>query len=368
MRRSHPRAKPIRSVIRLTFTLTLAIALTALAATPLTFEENPAGFIARAQGFDVRAMQTRVELSARGPNRLRAGFAPTLDGARTVQAVPENLQPGTHSRFVGARETWVQGARLFSQVRYAGVYDGIDWVLHATGSALEMDFALAPFADVRAIRLRATGARMVSLSSGRVVFELAGQKVELQAPRAFQDGKPVTARYVRRGSTLGFELGAYDHSRPVIVDPIAATVVQYLGGSSDDLATAVALDGLGFIYIAGQTASTDFVTTGTSSYIGGYDIFVSKLDANDGGLVYSTYVGGSADDTQPALALDAERRHRGRRRNNDLGELSQRLSRAQLRRWQLRWVCISPVTVGDVAFHVDAARRDRGGHCELGRR
>ncbi len=92
----------------------------------------------------------------------------------------------------------------------------------------------------------------------------------------------------------------------------------YLGGSFSDQANAIAVDGSGNVYVAGETASTDFPTAGSpyKSTCGSdgacnahsgqvfYDAFVTKITAGGSGLTYSTYIGGSSDDYAFALAID----------------------------------------------------------------
>jgi hypothetical protein len=82
----------------------------------------------------------------------------------------------------------------------------------------------------------------------------------------------------------------------------------YLGGGSD-AGFAIAVDNIGAVYVAGQTASVSFpVTAGTiqTSYQGGLsDCFVSKLSAAGNSLLYSTFLGGSALDLCTAIAIDA---------------------------------------------------------------
>ena len=86
----------------------------------------------------------------------------------------------------------------------------------------------------------------------------------------------------------------------------------YLGGSlSDgDGANKIALDSAGYVYVAGPTRSTNFPTTPDAlqgSSAGGSDAFLVKMDLRASGaasLVYSTYIGGAADETVGGLALD----------------------------------------------------------------
>ena len=93
----------------------------------------------------------------------------------------------------------------------------------------------------------------------------------------------------------------------------------YLGGDSEDIAAAVAIDSQGSVYVAGSTVSSNFPVTngtlqtkqaGTASFyffLGQQvtDAFVSKVDAK-GNFVYSTYLGGSGTDAATAIAVDAQ--------------------------------------------------------------
>ena len=94
----------------------------------------------------------------------------------------------------------------------------------------------------------------------------------------------------------------------------------YLGGSSEDLVHAIAVDSQGNVFLAGETASPNFpVTAGAlqtkqagvpgndcSIFTGCYypDAFVTKLDPS-GQIVYSTYLGGSGPDIAYGIAVDA---------------------------------------------------------------
>ncbi len=88
----------------------------------------------------------------------------------------------------------------------------------------------------------------------------------------------------------------------------ALTYATYLGGSGNDEGTAVAVDSGGRAFVTGDTNSADFPTTRRafqSQPAGGYDAFVTELNAAGAVLTYSTYLGGSADDFGTGIALDA---------------------------------------------------------------
>lgn len=99
------------------------------------------------------------------------------------------------------------------------------------------------------------------------------------------------------GQIYGFNLGDYDRTKELVIDPLIAST--FLGGSGSDLGVAIKVDSLGNVYVGGVTRSLDFTTTGTPlypSFKGGItDFFVSRFGPS-GNLIYSTYIGGSADD------------------------------------------------------------------------
>ena len=96
------------------------------------------------------------------------------------------------------------------------------------------------------------------------------------------------------------------------LDSAGCTLVYctYLGGSGNTGGGGLAVDASGNVYVEGATDSIDFpTTTGAfqTTYGGGIsDAFVAKLDLAGAALVYSTYLGGSGEDSTFGLAVDAD--------------------------------------------------------------
>ncbi len=90
----------------------------------------------------------------------------------------------------------------------------------------------------------------------------------------------------------------------------------YLGGAGDDWGRGIAVDGAGNAYVTGMTVSKDFPTTPgvfsstctTTDQFGivRADVFITKLDVSGSALVYSTCLGGAADDQGSGIAVDAQ--------------------------------------------------------------
>ena len=81
----------------------------------------------------------------------------------------------------------------------------------------------------------------------------------------------------------------------------------YLGGSHQDYGNGIAVDSKGNAYVTGRTQSTDFPTKNFYKTSGGYiDPFVTKVNATGNTLLYSTYLGGKNIDYANAIALDSK--------------------------------------------------------------
>ena len=121
---------------------------------------------------------------------------------------------------------------------------------------------------------------------------------------------PQGRREVDGGYALGgdqlvrFRVGEYDRSLPLVIDPVLS-YSTYLGGSSFEFGGGVAVDGLGNVHVAGQTLSSDFPNLNPlqGTFGGVRDAVVTKFDAS-GGLLWSTYFGGSGLDIGFHVALD----------------------------------------------------------------
>jgi hypothetical protein len=136
-----------------------------------------------------------------------------------------------------------------------------------------------------------------------------GVAVDL-AGNAYVTGYTTSANFPTVGVSLP-HLGGVDLFVSKLSPSGAALVYSsYLGGSGDDVGLGIAVDASGSAYVAGYTTSPDFpVASAFQATSGGAtDGFVAKLSASGSALVYSTYLGGGADDQAQAVAVDASGR------------------------------------------------------------
>src|SRR5712692_100651 len=80
----------------------------------------------------------------------------------------------------------------------------------------------------------------------------------------------------------------------------------FLGGTSSEVAYGIALDASGNAFVTGETLSTNFPGVGSfQAAAGDVDVFVAQLNALGSALIYSTYLGGAAEDSGRAIAVDS---------------------------------------------------------------
>ena len=275
---------------------------------PLSFEENvgqtnsAAKFIARAPGFTLFATPGEMVtvMNSISPGKERAVVRTQLKGAdRSAQLRGEGEQSAKSNYLIGNDpKKWVSGAAHYSRVRQVGVYPGVDLVYHGDNSGLEYDFVVAAGADAKRIRLSFSGMQKIVIDpNGDLRLRTQHGELTQRKPVVYQtvDGEKrfVSGGYVRiTESQVGFRIGAYDHGRELVIDPLVE-YATFFGGSLPDRAHSIAIDNSGNAYIAGATASADFPSTNAISAHGVNRqlAFVAKINTLTNTLVYSTYFG-----------------------------------------------------------------------------
>jgi Beta-propeller repeat len=147
----------------------------------------------------------------------------------------------------------------------------------------------------------ADGSLTVSNSSGQfredkpLLFQ-DGDSGRTTVPGGFQEFED---------GTVGFTAPLYDKSKPLIVDP-AILFSGYVGNASQTTITSVTVNSYYNIIVAGWTIGTDLASPGSaqSSNRGGVDAFVAGFSPAGGAMIFCTYLGGSGDDRAFGVTVD----------------------------------------------------------------
>jgi hypothetical protein len=275
--------------------------------------------------------------------------------------------PGGTSSFVGNdRRRWRTGLPGFGRVRYPDVAAGVDLVVRSERGSLSYDVVAEPGADVSRLGLDVTGAHARFGADGRLVLEpgthrssrvpatppgrTTGMRVVVGAPRERAAAAAAPVASVRHAPRLAWStfLGGSGSESVVdlAVNRLGATFVTgfttsddfptrravqpapgsefdvyvakfrpggqrlawstYLGGNGDDGVSELAVDRAGRVHVVGGSSSRDWPTRRPlqAEHGGGeYDAVVATLSRGGARLRYSTYLGGSDNDSAFGVAL-----------------------------------------------------------------
>jgi Beta-propeller repeat len=304
-----------------------ARALEAYGKLPIRFEANAGQtadqvkFLSRGSGYNLLLTSNEAILAlskSKSKNQVEPGpvikmkFAganpePQLEGLGAFS--------GRSNYFIGNDPSkWRRDVLNYEKIRYRNIYPGTDLVYYGNQQQIEYDFVVTAGADPNLIKLDFDGVSQIRVDDGGDLVLNAGEnEVRQHKAVVYQevDGRreEIASRYLLgKGGEVSFEIGAYDRSRPLVIDPVLS-YSTFLGRNDDESANAIYVDEAGNAYVTGYTFSLDFPTEAplqvTNS--GNGDAFVIKLNPAGSDIIFSTFLGGSDDFEQgDDIALDEE--------------------------------------------------------------
>lgn len=292
----------------------------AYAKLPLGFERNQGQaaaeveYLSRGRNATLFLTGNEAVLTLRGDRAKPAVLRMRLAGAnpQATVAAEEPLQGKVSYLLGNDRKQWHTAVPTWRRVRYSEVWPGIDLVWHGTRSALEYDFVVQPGSDPACIRVTFDGTDRLRLDrAGNLIAKTAGGEVVQSAPVVYQDGPQgrttIRGNYALKGRRqISFEIGPYDRSRPLVIDPVL-NYATYLGGTAADEAFAIAVDSDGQAYVTGtaDTGANDFPGTESATFnktFGDVAVFVTKLNAAGTEPLYTALIGSGPDATRNCRA------------------------------------------------------------------
>lgn len=237
-------------------------------------------------------------------------------GAITDTLVGGMKQDDHENYFIGNdRSRWKSNVSVYQAVSYQNIYNGIDLKVYSASNAMKYDFVLQPGSDPSQIAMRYEGVEGTRLKDGNVIVRTSVLDIVELKPYAYQiiDGKEheVAAAYILKDNEVRFQLGEYDHSQELVIDPYLY-FSTYTGSTADNWGTTACYDMYKRTYSAGMVFGN-----GYPSSLGAYDgsfngdadvgIFVFSEDGSQ--RIYATYLGGTYGDMPHSMFV------------NDLNEL-----------------------------------------------
>ena len=263
------------------------------------------------EGSDVAFWVTSdgVSLDFRGADKrhnVRVKFA----GSQASSPIGVGEKPGKLNYFVGDEKLWATNVRHFEEIAVPNLYQGISARYYTDKGSPRYDLIVAPGGEPAKIKMSFEGASSLKVDEkGDLQIGTSLGLANMAGLYAYQGQgtakKEVPCKMVVNGDSISFNLGNYDKTKTLVIDPMVFT--SYVGGTGAEKQSRVVADSAGNVIVAGATNSTDFpVTIGAAdlSPNGNFDIFVFKLTPDGSALIAGTYLGGS--DIEDCGGLDVD--------------------------------------------------------------
>lgn len=237
-------------------------------------------------------------------------YSITFEGAARRDPIGRGML-GHRDNFIRGSDpsAWVTDVPSYSEVVFEDIYDNIDLEYRWSDAGLKYEFLVMPGGDPSEIAMRYAGADLSLDGADLLVRTPIGDVIDggflvYQLENGAQ--AKIASRQVVEGDVVHYDIGEYDPSATLVIDPLVYST--FLGGNDWDDGLAMATDGFGNVYLAGSTYSYDFPTS-SGAYCttnkGDKEVYVTKLSSDGKSLEYSTYIGGQSDDIAYGLTLDA---------------------------------------------------------------
>lgn len=208
---------------------------------------------------------------------------------------------------------WRSWIYSYATVEMQNLYDGIDLLLDGSNEQLRYSFRIAPGKDHAVIQKEIKGANGMYIDEdGRLhILHRFGEIIE-SAPIAWteKEGRrtPVESAFYLEDDVVSFYVGSHDPSAVLIIDP-SLTFSTFTGSVVDNWGFTAAPDANGNLYAGGIVFGTGYPLTSGAydvTFNGGtgnfpIDVGITKFNANGNALIYSTYIGGSGNETPNSI-------------------------------------------------------------------
>ncbi|MFM6945771.1 MAG: PKD domain-containing protein [Flavobacteriales bacterium] len=220
-----------------------------------------------------------------------------------------NLKAHHYQFFIGQDETkYASDVRAFEKVAFQNLYTGIDLLFSVEKGAYKYSFIIEPSSDPHSIRWHYEGAKSVKVKSNTLQIQTELGELSEQGLMAYQligdQKRTIRCQYKQfPDGSIGFELGNYDPSLPLIIDPVLV-FATYNGAISDNFGMTATYGYDGSAFAAGVVYGNNFPLPSLSSFdtssnftslSGGYgitDVFVTRYSPDGSSMLWSSFLGG----------------------------------------------------------------------------
>ncbi len=213
--------------------------------------------------------------------------------------------------FIGNdKNKWASNVLKYNIVEYKNLYNNIDFKIYSNNKFLKYDFIVKPNAKPENIQLKYKYVDNIKLSKGHLLIETSVNQIIELRPYCYQiingEEKEIKCNYVLKKNVLSFEIGDYDKTKALIIDP-SLIFSTYTGSTADNWGFTATYDLFRNVYSGGIVFGTGYpINTGAYQHINGgnWDIGIIKYDSLGINRLYATYLGGTNGEMPHSLIVN----------------------------------------------------------------
>ncbi len=289
---------------------------------------DPSSIITRYEGVDDVVLQGGDLVFQTGTGEIRDSAPIAYQGADEVRcafALREHWQVGFDCGPWDRSRELVIDPLMYSTYLGGGLTDE-GWSIavdsagdaYVTGETRSADFPVTPGvfdatfggeSDAFVAKLNPTGSSLIYCTYLGGIYRDVGHAIAIDsAGDAYFTGDTYSPDFPVTPSAFDTTFAGISNVFVAELNPTGSSLIYstYLGGNGGAGGWSIAVDPAGDVYVTGG-ASADFpVTPGAfdTTYDGGLEAFVTKLDHTGSSLIYSTYLGGGGEIREISVAID----------------------------------------------------------------
>lgn len=211
---------------------------------------------------------------------------------------------------------WQSKVHAYRSVKLINFYPNIDLLLETKNEQLKYSFIVHPGGDPNSIVIKHEGEDALFLDEENNLHHRTplGNLMESKPISFLMDGdrkQKITSEYALSGKKTKFIIPDYDPKKTLIIDPFL-TFSSFTGSTSDNWGFTATPDYSANLIAGGIVVGIGYpVSTGAydNSFNGGegstpWDVTISKFNSNGTALLYSTYIGGSGNETVHSIVAN----------------------------------------------------------------
>ncbi len=208
------------------------------------------------------------------------------------------IQEGKSNDYTNYYNRHILEVYRFQKITYKDIYPNIDWVIYTTKEGIKYDFIVHPGADPNQIKMKFSHHEGLKINTdGSFSLSNSMGTITEKKPISFQGDKSIPTQFQLENNTISFQLSSYNPNEDLTIDP-SLVWATYYGGNADETQGKSTVDYNGNVYSVGSTSSTNNIAaTGHQNTNAGGTADAFVVKFNSNEIrQWATYYGGNGND------------------------------------------------------------------------